>query len=123
MTTETARGIIRLALLLPCLGLPLKVAAASLVVEQHINTAEPVPAGFTARPVYATAYRRVIVFSFDTGFVEEALNNLLAQCSGRIMGISTTYSKVPDFLLYKAKLDMNALCLEPSNTADSVPAP
>jgi hypothetical protein len=121
MTAETARVIIRLALLLPCLGLP--VAAAALVLEQHINTAEPVPAGFTTRPVYASAYRTVIVFPFDTDFVEEARNNLLAQCSGRIMGISTTYSKVPDFLSYKVTLDMNALCLEPSNTADSVPAP
>lgn len=110
-------GLIGASLLIAGLGLPL--SATALVLQQYISPAEALPAGYSARPVYARASHHQILFATNSDYVEEAQTNLMSQCQGRLTGITVTYAKEASFLSYYDEIHMQGLCIEPATPADA----
>ncbi|WP_430461404.1 hypothetical protein ACQUQU_01090 [Thalassolituus sp. LLYu03] len=101
------------------LALMLVAPAEARVFAQNLNPQEAVPAGFTARPVFASASQSVVFFSTNSDYVETARQRLLSQCSGDITGISTQFAVTPKFLHYINEVRMEGLCIEPDVAAVS----
>lgn len=86
--------------------------AGAMVLQQFISPPETIPVGYNARPVYASASHREFLFAYNSDYVEEAQADLMRQCSGRLMGVSVTYSREPSFLTFHNVVHMHALCVE-----------
>lgn len=66
-----------------------------------------------ARFIKVEAQRKVFLnFKFNTDYVEEARQKLLASCSKRITGVNTQYITSHRFMGYTDKIRIKALCLD-----------
>jgi len=66
-----------------------------------------------ARPIEVEANQFVVLgFVYDTDFVDEARSKLLAQCQGRIVGVTAKHSTDLGVAAYRNKLKLTATCLE-----------
>lgn len=107
------KRLITLSALLLCLN-----QAQALVALQSISTQEQIPEGYKARPVYAVGNQTVIFFATDSMYVDRARQDLLSQCSGRIVGIATQYARLPRFFHYINEVRMEGICLEPDTSSE-----
>lgn len=80
-----------------------------------VNTAgfdQTIPTNTDYRYVETTAKQRVILgFSFDTKYVDNARNSLIAQCDGELTAVSTQYSTEHGFLSWNNKILMKGICV------------
>jgi hypothetical protein len=53
----------------------------------------------------------VLAVTDNTDYVDEAYRDLLAQCSGEIVGVNTRYSTKLGFMSYTNRVEMQAMCL------------
>ncbi len=73
---------------------------------------KPLPTNAQSRYVEATAEQKVIMgFAFDTNYVDEARESLLAQCDGDLVAVSTQYSTDHNFLHWTNKILMKGICI------------
>jgi len=80
-----------------------------------VNTAgfdQPMPTDAEPRYLVAEAEKNVILgFSFDTDYVDEARESLIAQCDGDLVAVSTQYYTEHDFLHWTNKILMKGICI------------
>lgn len=66
-----------------------------------------------ARYFTVEAQKKVILgFNFNTDYVEEARQKLLAACSKQITGVNTQHITSHSFASYTEKIRIKALCLD-----------
>ena len=64
------------------------------------------------KPIQATAEQNVVLFAFDTQYVNDAFNALQEQCrNGEIIGITTQHSTSHGFFSWTNKILMKGTCL------------
>ena len=62
--------------------------------------------------IETTAQQNVILgFAFDTDYVDDARNSLIAQCDGELTAVSTQYSTDHGFLNWNNKILMKGICI------------
>ena len=94
-------------------------SSAAFVLQRHMSDIDPVPAGFTTRPVFFQA-EQSLAFGMvlnNEDVVQDAYDGLLSQCDGHITGISTSLVRQPRPFHYKNIIEIHGLCIEPEATA------
>ena len=80
----------------------------------HVSDSEPIPAESKNTKIEVnTEQFAVFWFVFDTDYVQNAYDQLLAKCpDGKIQGIHTRFSTSLSFLSYTNKIYMQAHCVQ-----------
>ncbi len=80
-----------------------------------VNTAgfdQPLSINTESLYVEAATEQKVIMgFAFDTNYVDEARQSLMAQCDGDLVAVSTQYSTDHNFLHWTNKILMKGICI------------
>ena len=61
--------------------------------------------------VVETSQNVILGFAFDSDYVEQAYEKLLARCSGKITGLTTKYSTALSFLSWNNRLRIEGSCI------------
>jgi len=73
---------------------------------------QTIPVNTEYRYVEAMAKQHVILgFAFDTNYVDNARNSLIAQCDKELTAVSTQYSTDHGFLSWNNKILMKGICI------------
>ena len=84
------------------------------VHQVSLSTADDIPPGAHVRRIESDARQHVVLYITDnTDFVDEAYQDLLAQCrSGNVVAVEARHSTSHGFLTFDNELKVTGLCLE-----------
>ncbi|MCD8522432.1 MAG: hypothetical protein LRY66_05345 [Saccharospirillaceae bacterium] len=95
------------------LPLMLLTGCTHSVHMQHVSDFDHVSAAEKRSVVTAETEQTVVLgFVFDTDYVDQAKQQLMAQCNGRLSAVTTQYSTSHSFLHWTNKIRMQGLCSE-----------
>ena len=78
----------------------------------HVSDMDPLSASDSPKTLVAEAEQSVVLgFVFDTHFADQAREQLLAQCPGKLTAISTRYSTSHGFLHWTNRIRLTGLCV------------
>lgn len=84
------------------------------VHQVSLSTADDIPPGAHVRRIESDSRQHVVLYITDnTDFVDEAYEDLLAQCKGgHVVAVEARHSTSHGFLAFDNELKMTGLCLE-----------
>lgn len=100
-------------LLLPLCMLAVTGCTHSVHVN-HLSDVDNIPQNAEQRQVVTAESEQSVVlgFVFDTDYVEQARDRLLAECPGRLGAVSTQFSTSHGFMHWTNRIRMRGICVQ-----------